>query len=143
MTSCPKNMTQNFVTKRRVLFGDCDPGGIVYTPRITHFVVEAGLDFLRERLGDGPERRLFDMGIAPPARALSVEFLKPMTWGDLLEIEVNVKEIRVHATVLEFVGRVSGDKVFTAELTQVIVSTETMTPVPVPEDLRRKLLSGE
>lgn len=135
-------MSSPFITRRRVLFGDCDPGGILYTPRIAHFVVEAGLDLFRDRLGDGPERRMFDHGIAPPARALSIEFLKPLTWDDELAIEVRVQEIRTHAIVLSFTGRVDDEPVFTAEITQVCISTESMRPVPVPEGIRSALLGA-
>lgn len=133
-------MKPTLVVRRRILFGDCDPGKIVYTPRIAHFVVEAGLDFFRARLGGRAERKLFEMGIMPPARAFSIEFVKPMTWDEELEIEVSVKEIRTHAIVLSFVGRVAGDKVFTSEVTQVCVSKQSMKPVPVPEILRAALL---
>ncbi len=131
-----------FLQKRRILFGDCDPGGIIYTPRIGHFVVEASIGFFSERLGGSAERRLFEMGVAPPARALSVEFLKPMTWDDELEIAAEVEELRTSAIVLSFVGSVDGNKTFTAKLTVVIVSTETMKPVEIPAALRRAL-SGE
>jgi 4-hydroxybenzoyl-CoA thioesterase len=134
------DMKSKFIHRRRVLFGDCDPGGIIYTPRVAYFVVEAGLEFYRARLGDGAERRMFAMGIAPPARALSVEFFKPMTWDDELEVEVSVKEIRTHAIVLSFVGRVVGNKVFAAEITQVCTSKESMRPTPVPKELRDALL---
>lgn len=61
-------MDSAFVHRRRILFGDCDPGGIMYTPRVTHFVIEASLDFLSDRLGGPAERRMFEMGVAPPAR---------------------------------------------------------------------------
>lgn len=135
-------MTDRFVVKRRVLFGDCDPGGILYTPRAAHYIVEAGLDFFRARLGDGAERKLFEQGIAPPARAFSIEFMKPMTWDDVIEIEVQVKEIRTHAIVLRFFGTVSGFDVLSAEITQVIVSTNTMQPTPVTDELRAKLLGN-
>jgi len=36
----------SFTTGRVVLFGDCDAGGAVYTPRISDFVIEAALEFL-------------------------------------------------------------------------------------------------
>jgi len=104
--------------------------------------VEAGLDFFRARLGDGAERKLFEQGIAPPARAFSIEFMKPMTWDDVIEIEVQVKEIRTHAIVLRFFGTVSGFDVLSAEITQVIVSTNTMQPTPVTDELRAKLLGN-
>jgi acyl-CoA thioesterase FadM len=34
-----------FKTTRTILFGDCDPGGVIYTPRVAHFVVEATHEF--------------------------------------------------------------------------------------------------
>ena len=135
-------MSPSFVHRRRILFGDCDPGGIIYTPRVAHFVAEAGLEFLRARLGDGAERRMFAMGVAPPARALSIEFLAPMTWDDELNVEVKVKEIRTRALVVSFVGRVAAKTVFTAEITQVFVSKDSMKPVPIPKEIKDALLTA-
>lgn len=132
-------MKTPFVIHRRVRFGDCDPGGVLYTPRIGYFVVEAVLDFLAFRLGGPAERRIMEMGILPPARALSVEFLRPMAWDDELEIQVTVKDIRTHAIAFGVVGSVAGERTFTGELTQVCVSAESRRPVEVPEELRRVL----
>jgi len=77
-----------FITTRTILFGDCDPAGIVYTPRIAYFVIEAIHEFLSDRLGGEGLRKVFAMGILPPARALSIEFLSPMTWDEVISIEV-------------------------------------------------------
>jgi 4-hydroxybenzoyl-CoA thioesterase len=134
-------MSTPFAIRRRVRFGDCDPGGVLYTPRMSYFVVEAVLDFLDDRLAGPPERRLLDLGILPPARALSIEFLKPMAWDDDLEIRVEVKEIRTHAIAYSVAGYVAEEKAFIAELTQVCVSPQTRRPVAVPDALRKALRS--
>ena len=34
-------MSSIITITRKVLFGDCDPEGIVYTPRFSYFAVEA------------------------------------------------------------------------------------------------------
>lgn len=135
-------MPAPFVHTRRVLFGECDPGGILYTPRAADYVVEAGLAFMREKLGGQPERQLFEMGIAPPARELSIEFVQPMSWDDELEIAVEPVELRTRAIVLQFSGRVDGDAVLEAGLTLVCISTESMEPVPIPDRLREALQPG-
>ena len=126
-----------FRTSRVILFGDCDPGGGIYSPRVAHFVVEAGLAFLSHVL-DGPAaRRLFSMNILPPARALSIEFLHPMTWDETIDIEVSVERIGEHSfTLLVTASNAQGDKTFRASITQVTVSPETMRPVPLPLELR-------
>ncbi|MCF7221402.1 acyl-CoA thioesterase [Marilutibacter chinensis] len=125
---------------RTILFGDCDPGGVVYTPRIGHFVVEAGLDFLSYVLEGPAARRIFAMGVLPPARALSIEFLHPMSWDERIDIEVSVEEIRTHAFSLRVVAcNAGGTATFHASLTQVCVSPETRRPVPLPGELRAAL----
>ncbi|MGO1003474.1 acyl-CoA thioesterase [Lysobacter sp. CA196] len=129
-----------FRTRRVILFGDCDPGGVVYTPRVAHFVVEAGLDFLSHALGGPAARQLFALGILPPARALSIEFLHPMAWDDAIDIEVSVEKIGEHSfTLLVNASNAEGKPSFRATITQVAVSPETKRPVPLPPELRAAL----
>ncbi|NEQ46661.1 MAG: acyl-CoA thioesterase [Leptolyngbya sp. SIOISBB] len=134
-------MTTSYIHRRRVLFGDCDPGGIVYTPRVSHFVVEAGLEFLGDVLGGPAERRMFEMGIAPPARKLSLEFLKPMSWDDELEVAVHTLDVGNSSFSLSLLGTVAEVPVFTAELSLVCVSTESFKPVELPDEFKKGLLA--
>ena len=41
-----RSAASHFVIRRRIRFGDCDPGGVIYTPRLSYLIVEAVLDFL-------------------------------------------------------------------------------------------------
>jgi acyl-CoA thioesterase FadM len=130
-------------TKRTVLFGDCDPGGVIYTPRVSYFIVEAVHEFLTSALGSPGIRELFSMGILPPARALSIEFLAPFSWDDELTITVVPTEPGTTSfgfTVMAHKGE--NDEVFRAALAQVCVSPETKRPVPVPERLARVLTAA-
>lgn len=129
-----------FVTSRTILFGDCDPAGIVYTPRIAYFVIEAIHEFLSHRLGGEGLRTLFSMGILPPARALSIEFLAPMTWGEVIAIEVDSDEPGTSSFSFAVEGRqIAGEVTFRAAMTQVCVCPERKQPVPVPDALRQAL----
>ena len=129
-----------FRTSRVIQFGDCDPGGVVYTPRVAHFVVEAGLAFLSHAL-DGPAaRRLFSMDILPPARALSIEFLQPMVWDETIDIEISVERVGEHSfTLLVSASNVEHNIAFRATITQVTISPQTRRPVPLPLELRAAL----
>jgi YbgC/YbaW family acyl-CoA thioester hydrolase len=130
----------SFRTTRTILFGDCDPGGVIYAPNVAHFVVEATHEFLAALLGGPAVRHLFGLGILPPARSLSIEYLSPLIWDDDLEIEVRVKEVREHSFSFSLVGRkTSGDVAFQASLAQVCVSPKTLRPVVLPESLRAAL----
>jgi len=129
-----------FRTSRVILFGDCDPGGVIYSPRVAHFVVEAGLDFLSEALGGPAARRLFSMGILPPARALSIEFLHPMTWDEKIDIEVSIERLGEHSFTLRVsASNADGHATFRGTITQVTISPETRRPVPLPVALRSAL----
>lgn len=135
-------MSKEFIVKRRVRFGDCDPGGVLYTPKIGYFIVEAILDFVSDCFGAPAEKSMMDLGVLPPARAFSVEFLKPIAWDDELAIHVSLKEMRTSALVFSVSGFVLSDKAFTAELTQVCINPQTKQPVAIPEKMRQVLKAG-
>ena len=129
-----------FRTRRTILFGDCDPGGVIYSPRVAHFIVEAGLEFLSHALGAPAVRRLFDMGILPPARALSMEFLHPMTWDEVIDIEVLADKVGGHSFTLQVAAsNAQGRPTFRGAITQVTISPETRRPVALPPELRAAL----
>ncbi|WDD97051.1 acyl-CoA thioesterase [Thalassomonas actiniarum] len=134
-------MPNAITIKRKVRFGDCDPGGIVYTPRFADFAIEAvdsALAVLFERKGG--ISALMNFGIMPPARSLSFEFLHPVTWDDELSIKVSVDEIRLHAFCFLIEGYLADNTLaFSARLTQVCVSPETKKTVKIPEMLKVRL----
>ena len=73
----------------RIEFGNCDPAKIVYYPNYvawidqsTHHLFEAAGVPLREL-----QTRL---GLHAPIVDLSVKFLGPAAWGDLIEIESSI-----------------------------------------------------
>jgi YbgC/YbaW family acyl-CoA thioester hydrolase len=129
-----------FKTKRTVLFGDCDPAGAIYMPRVAHFVVEAVLEFQSSVLAGPAARKLFEMGIYPPARNLAIDFLAPLTWDDELELEVTCTAVGTTSFTCEVLAKRSDLAVaFKGRLTQVCVSPETKKPVPLPDKLRQAL----
>jgi acyl-CoA thioesterase FadM len=150
----------NIVTlQRTVLFGDCDPEGIVYTPRFSYYSVEAIQDalsiWLEDKTKDGSKqtkksgglRKLMDHGILPPARAFTLEFHHPVTWDDELSIKVWVCQITERSFSFQVeawlkISRLSDAEnilAFTAKLTQVCVSRESHQSIPLPDDLRARL----
>jgi len=130
----------SFRTGRVVLFGDCDAGGAVYTPRVSDFVVEAALEFLSFALGAPAARTIMAMGVLPPARALTIEFLHPLTWDEQIELEVAVHAIGQRSFSLEIVARnTAGADAFRAMLTQVSVCSRTRRSVALPGELRMAL----
>ncbi|MBF7728940.1 acyl-CoA thioesterase [Pseudomonas sp. N040] len=134
----------DFVTKRTILFGDCDPAGIIFTPRVGYFVVEAVQEYLTHLLGGSGLRQISRMGVMPPARALSIEFLSTMTWDDVIDIQVSHQPAGTSSFTFLLVARnAAGNVTFRASLTQVCVDPESRQPVPLPQALREALSAAQ
>lgn len=130
----------NFSTKRTILFGDCDPAGIIFTPRVAYFVVEAVHEFLTHILGGPGIRKIFAMGVLPPARAMSIEFFSPMVWDDVIDLDVRCEEPKNSSFSFIVTGRkASGEDTFRSTFTQVCISPDDKRPVPMPDELRQAL----
>ncbi|MNM77448.1 acyl-CoA thioesterase [Pseudomonas alkylphenolica] len=137
-------MPNSVIVKRKVLFGDCDPEGIVYTPRFSYFVIEAVHDALSVWLSGPGLRTLLGFDLLPPARAFSLEFLHPLTWDDELSMTVSVSSVSLHSFTFLVEGNVAPDiKAFTASLTHVCVSPVTRKIIEVPQALRALLVPDE
>lgn len=127
---------RHFVHERTILFGECDPAGILYTPRICEYVVESALLFLTVILKQPFERYMFAQSMSLPARNLDVDFLKPLTWDDKIMLYASVGEVRKHAyTILITALNENDETAFTGKLTQVCVSTENKAIATIPERL--------
>ncbi len=133
-------MSSKIIIKRKILFGDCDPEGIVYTPRFSYFAVEAIHEALDIWLNGPGLRTLMGFDILPPARAFSLEFLHPLTWDDEISMQVTVDAIGEHSFSFLVEGFISKNRMaFKANLTHVCISPETKEVVKVPEKLRELL----
>lgn len=143
MTPEQASIANHVVDTRRVLFGECDPAGVMYTPRICEYVVEAALKFVSTSLGEPFERYLFAKSLTAPARNLNVDFLQPVTWDDDIELRAGLLEIRTHAYCVQVTAFNNDDcPVFSGKITQVCVSIQTKKPAPIPERLRTALVNG-
>ena len=130
----------HFVHERTILFGECDPAGILYTPRICEYVVESALLFLTTILKEPFERYIFAQSMSLPARNLEVDFLRPLTWDDQIQLYASVSEVRKHAyTILISATNENDETAFTGKLTQICVSTTDKRITAIPEKLRTAL----
>jgi len=132
-----RSMPGAVFVSRTILFGDCDPAGVVYTPRFSYFAVEAIYAALDRWLGAPGLRTLMSFDVLPPVRAMSVEMLRPLTWDDELSIKVSVAKLGVHSFTFLVEGYVHDETLaFTANVTHVCISPDTKEVVVIPERLR-------
>jgi len=76
-----------------VRFGDIDQAGIVYYPRILHFCHVAMEDFFAEVLKLDYDAVLREKRFGLPAVHVEIDFLRPLHYGDRIEVAVEVEKI--------------------------------------------------
>ena len=127
-----------FTTPVKVRFSDIDHAGIVYYPRIIHYFHLAFEEFFGECAGMHYARVLDDWKVGFPAVKAEVEFHRPLTYGDVVDVEVTIDRIGKSSLVTRYRVRKQGSDELVAEgtVTTVTVDMDTFKPRPMPEKLR-------
>ena len=134
------------VIRRVVRWGECDPAGIVYTPRFLDYCVTAYEAFLGQMLGGPLHATKHAMGVDFPFRGAELDFRSPLPLDAAFTMEVRVGDIRtrtfdLHVTARHVVaeGKRKGPIAFVARLTPVVVDPETRSAVALPKTLKDRV----
>ena len=74
---------------RRVQYYETDMMGVTHHARYLCWMEEARIDFM-DRLGF-PYRKMEEEGVLSPVKSVSVDYKKPSTFGDEIEIRVEIE----------------------------------------------------
>ena len=127
----------------RVRFGDTDPYGVVYFVSYFRYCHRGIEEFLR-RIGHPPETvfRNPEEKFGLPIVAADCRFLAPARYGDLLELETSVREVKEKAVIFHFRFYRPAEPNLLAEGTATCVAIDqTWKARPLPEILAEKLRS--
>lgn len=129
-----------FTVSRYVRWGESDPAGIIYTGSYLDFMVEAAEDFFVDLTGrHWRDMQTLDGGGTPMVHA-SMDFLRPVQAGGVMEIVVYLGEIGRSSFDLHFLARdEAGAPCFTGKLTGVHIAHTgpgEITAQPLPTPLR-------
>jgi 4-hydroxybenzoyl-CoA thioesterase len=126
-------------TKVPVRFGDVDKAGIVYYPRIFHYLHIAQEDFFAGFVGIPYHRVVEEDRIGFPTVADSTDFLKVIKYGDMLDVAVFFSRVGDSSVTFEF--RVyregSNDLLVRSAIVKVAVNMETWEKISIPEKYRK------
>ena len=116
--------------ERTVAFGDCDPAGIVYTPRVLDYCLEAIDEWWRNVL-DG--RVWYELSTThnrgTPFVNVNINFLSPITPRDVLVLTVHLAKLGRASIMFNVSGMQSGRLCFQGSTTSVIVNKAEMAKV--------------
>lgn len=133
-----------FSTRITVRFGDCDPAGFVYYPVILHYFHVAMEEFFAARCGVAYERLMREERIGLPTVNVRAEFFAPFTYGDQIEVEVEVARVGTSSVTFIYSARRATDGVLCArsEQVQVAMNLDSRRAVPLPAQCRSAFASA-
>ena len=126
--------------RRRVHFIDTDSAGIIHYANYFRYMEEAETEFLF-RCADEAGVARSEFFIAPRVKA-EAEFVKPVRFGDLIDIHLKVDHLGETSIGYSFDFRHEGEQVARGHLRVVCVSKDgkgRYKPIPIPEALRAVL----
>lgn len=126
-----------FVVRRQVVWGECDPAGVVYTPRFADYLVSAFQWFLRYELAN---TGLAELGIGTPMKAMSLEFHRMLKPGDWFDMRVAVTAVRTRTFDLDVQATGDDGRLhFAGLLTPIMLDNEKGVGVEIPDATRARL----
>lgn len=125
--------------RRRVLWGECDPAQVVYTPRFTDYAVSAAGWFFRTIVNvEQPDLNALDIGT--PMKAMSFEFHHVLRPDDLFDMTVVVRDLRTRSLEIGIEATGPGSRpIFGARLFPIMIDRRSFTSVAIPEVVRARV----
>lgn len=129
-----------YVIRRTVKWGECDPAGIVYTPRFLDFVVETAEAWFKEVTGLHWNATRRELGIGSPIVHASLDFHHAVWPEDSLDLTVELEGLtRATYTLIVAGHNADGTLCFRGKLVGALTDYKKMTSVRIPQDFRSRM----
>lgn len=128
----------SFKTSFRVTFVDTDGAGVVHYSNYFRFFERTEEEFYRHLGFDFTDFR--ERGLWFPRVEAFCQYKKPATYGDLLEVELHVEELKEKSAKLSFnVANEAGDLLALGYLVIVAAEKQTGRATQIPKDIVERL----
>ncbi len=135
-------MTKTVVYEVEIMFGDCDPAGIVFFPNYSKWMDASSLNFF-VKCGVPTWRELVKTTgiIGTPLLEINTKFMRPATYGERIQIHTSVHEWRDKVVIQKHVV-MRGDTVLCegfetrAFCTKHPDDPDRIKAIPVPADIK-------
>ena len=131
-------MTRKFSTEVEIHWADVDPAGVVYFPHFFRFFSIAEAAFYRSF---GPTMLELEnaLGIHLPRVDAHCRYIKPVRFGEILQIEFSVAHVGSKTIKYQFDVKRTQELVAQGHLVVVSVTQSDFKSTPLPERLREML----
>jgi 4-hydroxybenzoyl-CoA thioesterase len=128
-------------TRRTVRFSDCDPAGIVYTPRYIDMANGVIEDFFAEQLRISYHALIQTDRIGLGYKSVDTDFFKPGFMGDRLSLTVLIEHIGRTSIIFTIHCVREIEEIMRCRLVMVTTSLNTHNAINIPADLRDALVA--
>lgn len=130
--------------RQTVRFGDVDRAGMVYYPRLLHYLHVAMETFFAEVLGIDYPRFLAEQRLGFPTVHLEADFRRPLRYGDEIEVETAIEKIGRSSVTWRYAVYRDGDRepAATARLVTVNMDLDAFAKRELAPPLRDRLAAA-
>jgi len=130
-------MSERFVHRLRVRYGECDPQGIVFNAHYLAYIDLAMTELWRERCGGYQE--MVASGVDMVVAEVTLRFRAPATFDDELALEVSVARLATTSLVTSHAVSREGELCAEGEMRHVFVDLRGRRATPIPGAVREAL----
>ena len=127
-----------YSTVIQVRFGHVDPAGIAYFPRIFDYVHDVFEGLWEEHVGMRYYTLLLERQVGFPLVHSDVDFHSPLRFGDRPVVSVTCFRLGRSSLGLRYRFRIGDRLHLEARMVTVCTSTDTMEPIEIPDEFRRR-----
>jgi YbgC/YbaW family acyl-CoA thioester hydrolase len=127
-----------FQTSVSVRFGDVDPAGIVYFPRIYEYLHEAFEDVWERHVGERYYRMILDERRGFPLVHSEVDFKHPLRFGDDVRVRITCTHLGRSSTGLRYRLFVGETLCVEAQQTTACVDLDAGKSIPMTDQHRAR-----
>jgi acyl-CoA thioester hydrolase len=131
-------LSKAFIWPVRVYYEDTDAGGVVFYANYLRFMERARTELLRAK-GFEQDELMANEGVIFAVRSLSVEYLKPARFNQLLQVSAEITTIK--KATLEFAQQIihNNNLLVTSDVRIACIDVNTMKPKAIPDHLVRAI----
>jgi acyl-CoA thioester hydrolase len=130
-----------FRVSRRIEFCDTDLAGIVHFANFFRFMESAEVEFLRSR-GLNVKLEWEGQTLGFPRVAASCDYLKPITFEDVIDIAVSIDRLGTKSVTYVFEFSKDGEAIARGKVTSVccrVLADNRLEPIAIPASYRQRL----
>ncbi len=127
------------VYRRLVHWGECDPQGVIYTPRASEYAIDVIENWLIEAAGIN-WLQIRDQGLGCPTVSTQTIFSHVLRVGAVVDLAIRVKKVGSSSVTFEVQCiNEQGVLCFTVEHISCFVTDQPFASVPIPDEIRKSL----